>query len=360
VAVIGGGIVGCACAALMAERGARVRLYEREAIAAGASGRNSGVLQRPADPELAPLFEESFSLYAELDGFPLDPEPSGVLIVSADRQRLRAETAGLGGTWLEGADLVAAEPGLAAGLAGVRLATGHPVPPAAAARGWAARARAAGAELRVGEEAFAAPGGVRTPGGHEPAGAVVIAAGPWSAAAAGLPIPVTALWGAVVEVHLDEPPRHTVEEAGVDAAIAGDEPAGVQDTIAGDEPAGVNDTIADRAGAPVFTAVTHGGATVIGSTFSAERPDADALAPVLLARGARFLPALRGAPVIGARACARPGSPDGRPLLGPFEEVFLATGHGAWGITLGPASARIVADAVLDGRPVPPALAADR
>ena len=40
VAIAGGGIVGTALAALLAEAGASVRLYEREAIAAAASGRN--------------------------------------------------------------------------------------------------------------------------------------------------------------------------------------------------------------------------------------------------------------------------------------------------------------------------------
>ena len=46
-------------------------------------------------------------------------------------------------------------------------------------------------------------------------------------------------------------------------------------------------------------------------------------------------------------------SADGRPLLGPLpgvEGLFVAAGHGPWGISLGPGSARLVADAVL-GRP---------
>ena len=50
------------------------------------------------------------------------------------------------------------------------------------------------------------------------------------------------------------------------------------------------------------------------------------------------------------RACARPISADGRPLLGPLpaiEGLFVATGHGPWGVSLGPGSARLVADAVL-------------
>ena len=38
VAIIGGGIVGCAAAAFLAEAGARVDLYEREEVASAASG----------------------------------------------------------------------------------------------------------------------------------------------------------------------------------------------------------------------------------------------------------------------------------------------------------------------------------
>jgi glycine/D-amino acid oxidase-like deaminating enzyme len=102
----------------------------------------------------------------------------------------------------------------------------------------------------------------------------------------------------------------------------------------------------------------------VGSTFTKERPDAEALAPVLLENGARFLPGLRGATPRGLRACARPSSADGRPLLGPVPGVdglAIASGHGAWGITLGPASARLVADQLL-GRPaeIPPAFSPGR
>jgi glycine/D-amino acid oxidase-like deaminating enzyme len=64
------------------------------------------------------------------------------------------------------------------------------------------------------------------------------------------------------------------------------------------------------------------------------------------------------------RACARPLSADGRPLLGPVpgvEGLHLVTGHGAWGISLGPGSARLVADAVLGGsEEIPAELAAAR
>ena len=82
VAVIGGGIVGCSLAAFLAEAGASVVLYEREALAAGASGRNSGVLQHPFDSELVELYEESLRHYGELEGFALPEHASGLLILS--------------------------------------------------------------------------------------------------------------------------------------------------------------------------------------------------------------------------------------------------------------------------------------
>ena len=46
VAVVGGGVTGCACALVLAESGVRVRLYEARAIASGASGRNGGFALR--------------------------------------------------------------------------------------------------------------------------------------------------------------------------------------------------------------------------------------------------------------------------------------------------------------------------
>jgi glycine/D-amino acid oxidase-like deaminating enzyme len=50
VAVIGGGVTGCACAYALADAGCRVRLYEARKIAGGASGRNGGFVLRGAAP----------------------------------------------------------------------------------------------------------------------------------------------------------------------------------------------------------------------------------------------------------------------------------------------------------------------
>ena len=157
----GGGIIGCALAAFLAEDGARVRLYEREEIAAGASGRNSGLLQHPMDEALTGVFAASEALYAELGhGFELPAERVGVLVVSEDAAALEPTRADLAARFpelraeaLDPATLHAAEPALAEGLAGFRLDTGRPVPPAAATQAFAARARAAGAELLEGAAA---------------------------------------------------------------------------------------------------------------------------------------------------------------------------------------------------------------
>jgi glycine/D-amino acid oxidase-like deaminating enzyme len=316
VAVVGGGIVGCALAAFLAEGGAEVALYEREAIAAGASGRNSGVVQHPLDAELVGLYEESLTHYRALEGFELPGEHVGLLLLGLTEAP--HELPELDPTFIEDARKV--EPALAPGIPAIRLETGRPVPPAAAAHAWAARAQRAGVEIRIGET-----GDARTR---------VVAAGPWSAELTGLPI--RSVWGVVVELELPNAPRHVLEEAGIDALTS----AAVPDVL--------------------FSAVTARGISAVGSTFLPDKPDPEALQPAILRNARRFVPDL--GVQRGLRACARPGSPDGRPLLGRLDETtYVATGHGAWGITLGPASARLVADQVL-GRPaeIPPALDVSR
>lgn len=66
-------------------------------------------------------------------------------------------------------------------------------------------------------------------------------------------------------------------------------------------------------------------------------------------------PLLRGADLdartdewVGARPC----TPDGLPLIGATrsERVFVAGGHGMWGITLGPVTGQLLAEAVVTGR----------
>ena len=88
------------------------------------------------------------------------------------------------------------------------------------------------------------------------------------------------------------------------------------------------------------------GATVERTGFDA-RVDAGGIAD-LLARSLRAVPALAHLPLIETWAGLRPGTPDGRPVLGAtaLEGYFLASGHYRNGILLTPITAELVADAV--------------
>ena len=157
------------------------------------------------------------------------------------------------------------------------------------------------------------------------AGSVVVAAGPWTPALVdpgGRWRPIRPMWGVVVELELgDDAPSHVLE-------------AGVVDVDGAELPTSG------------FSLVTAGGRSSLGSTYLPEAPDPAAWEPRLRAQGARFVPAIAAAPTTGLRACARPVSLDGRPLAGPVPGVaglFVAAGHGPWGLSTGPATAAHVA-----------------
>ncbi|MDH6679274.1 D-amino-acid dehydrogenase [Rhodococcus sp. LBL1] len=66
-------------------------------------------------------------------------------------------------------------------------------------------------------------------------------------------------------------------------------------------------------------------------------------------------PLLRGAALDSRRGewvGSRPCTPDGLPVIGSTRSprVFAAGGHGMWGITLGPATGRLLADTIVTGR----------
>src|SRR2546429_3639353 len=91
VAVVGGGVTGCACARLLAASGLRVRPHEARQIASGASGRNGGFALRGGAPAyeaaraqlgrdqaraLWQLTERYLDRLAQLAGGPLPPPRS--------------------------------------------------------------------------------------------------------------------------------------------------------------------------------------------------------------------------------------------------------------------------------------------
>ena len=68
----------------------------------------------------------------------------------------------------------------------------------------------------------------------------------------------------------------------------------------------------------------------------------------LLSRALRVAPGLAGATLAEVRVGFRPATPDGWPILGAlpgYERVFVASGFGPSGLTVGPYSAALVAAA---------------
>ena len=358
VAIVGGGIVGAAAAAFLAAAGARVTLYERTGIAAAASGRNSGVIQHPFDPVLVALYKESLGLYRELattsaGEFRLPAEPVGLLMIGT--AEAAAAAAEIAAAWTEtypdarpeivaGRSLRDLEPGLAPNVVACRLAIGYPVGPGSATRAYGKLAEARGATVRIGADAALALSGdaavgVEIDGRIEPAGAVLVAAGPWTPALVdptGEWQPIRRSWGVVAQLDLVEPPGHVLEAIDIDI-----------------EPANEASEASERAtveGGIGFSLVTADGASALGSTFLPDEPRPEAFASALRERGSRYVPAIASAPVVGLRSCARPAALDGRPLIGAvpgIDRLYMAAGNGPWGISTGPATARLIADLMM-------------
>jgi glycine/D-amino acid oxidase-like deaminating enzyme len=373
VIVIGGGVIGCSAAAMLAERGAKVTLFEATAIGAGASGRNLGAIQHPFDAVLAPLYRASLEHYRELaaedDGFAMPDQPAGVLMLNRDAnasrrqvQRLTAAVPDLDADFMDADAVAAAEPSLVPGFAACRLATGYPIPPAWATAAFGRLAARRGARIRIGSAAQPwidggmVVGVTLADGAKVVAGTVLIAAGPWSPPLVdptGAWEPIRRTWGVTVQLDLgDAAPRHVVEEDEVDAV---NRPLVAAARAAGGAP--------DEDPPSLFSIASAAGVSTLGSTFLPSEPNPAPIAQLLIQRGTAYLPAIATAGVLEVRVCARPQSVDSRPFIGPVPGVkglFVCAGHGPWGISTGPASAALAVASLLDGAPVPPELAAAR
>src|SRR5215212_491922 len=163
VVVIGGGVVGAACAYELARRGSTVTLVERDELAAGASGRNQGWFVLSDDPPLRPMSAESLQMYREvIDGSEVpvrfDHDPVGHLMVATttsgtDVLRSRVAEREAAGTHAERVDDAAVrdvEPALAPDVAEVWLLDqGRRIDPGALTVALALGARANGADVRT-------------------------------------------------------------------------------------------------------------------------------------------------------------------------------------------------------------------
>src|SRR3954470_11242903 len=215
VAIIGGGIMGCAVALRLAQRGLRVTVIERGIPGAEASSAAAGILgpQMEADGP-GPLLElglRSRALYAALaselrdvTGIDVGYVKSGVLAVALDERqeadlgarRIWQLGRGLRVEALSPAALRQLEPAIGPEVrAGLRFPDDAQVNARALARAFSQAAAAAGARFLQGRYvrrvlvSGGAVTGVELDGGVLHAGAVVVAAGSWSGLVEGAGVP---------------------------------------------------------------------------------------------------------------------------------------------------------------------------
>ena len=96
----------------------------------------------------------------------------------------------------------------------------------------------------------------------------------------------------------------------------------------------------------------------VTSMMELRRPDAPASAAVadaMVDSTGQFLDGVRWAERDEVWVGPRPLSPDGRPLVGQVAEsrIFVAGGHGMWGMKQGPATGRLLAEQITTGKQPP-------
>ena len=195
LAIVGGGIVGAACAWEAARSGLRVVIIENAVIGGGATAAGMGhiVVMDDSDAQFA-LTHYSQQLWQEIaPELPPDVEyeECGTIWVAADEEEMDEvrrkvhcyQTRGVAVQILSAEALAKAEPNLRPGLAGGLLVPGDSVVyPPCAARYLLERAQALGAQLRCGQSAVALSNeGVKlNDGTFISAGATVNATGSWA------------------------------------------------------------------------------------------------------------------------------------------------------------------------------------
>ncbi len=352
VAVVGGGIVGCACALAAAQAGLSVAVFEAQRVGAGATAAGMGHLvvidDDPAELALARL---SMRLWAEWDGWRrIERRTTGTLWLAETDAQARAAhaklarlaAAGWPAEWLDAPALRQTEPALARDLAGALHVLGDEVAfgPEMAAR-LAADLRALGGAVHEASpvDALTDDGLQLADGARVAAGHVLLAAGCDS----------VRLWPGVSPLALrprkgqlaitDRHPgyiRHALVEFGyIDSAHGSDD-----------------ESVAFNAQPRVS------GQVLLGSSrsFTDTSPALDAaLLARMVRRAQRFLPDIGCLQLLRAWAGFRPATPDGRPLIGRIpgdvstrSTRWVATGHEGLGLTTATGTARVWLDLLLE------------
>ncbi|MVT51930.1 FAD-dependent oxidoreductase [Bradyrhizobium yuanmingense] len=339
VVICGGGVIGACTAYYLRRHGVEVIVVERTAVAAAASGKAGGFLARDwcAGTPLDALARHSFKLHAQLslelpghwDHRPMSAY-SGRVVPEGDPLRNTRSTF----DWLSDGIDIAQRIGTTETTAIV-----HPQKFTSAMMN---AAIAQGAELHHGlftgilrEAGCTTVKGVGVGDSIIEADAVVIAMGPWSLLAT--------KWMSLPALYAQRSPSivyDTGTHVSADALFLEMEIRGQVTPI------------------EVFPRPD-------GTTYVTACPDTDTFPtdparvepePNLMHRlqqiSERLSPLFRPEKIIAKQACYRPVTADGSPLIGrvPQEEaLYVATGHGVWGILNAPATGEALAELIVEG-----------
>lgn len=352
VALIGGGVIGCAIAWRLASAGLKTVVIERTEPGMEASFAAGGMLaaQAESDPA-ARLFPLALSSRKAYPKFVLDLEQAsstnvayrteGTMMVSLrdeDDEALESDyaaqtEAGLDVELLTDREVLDLEPSINSSVRfALRFPGDHQVDNRLLVRALEQAARKAGAEFRLGTEAFEVCAeedhvrSISTSSGSILTKNAVIAAGCWSGKLA-LPSPLLSRAGV-------GPVRGQM--------MAFSAPTSILRSVVYSERGYV---------IPRSTGVIIAGSTTEYSGFTKETTDAGIT--TIKSAASEILPALSNLPIVEKWAGLRPGTADDLPVLGEdpiIKGLYYATGHYRNGILLTPITAQVITELILNGR----------
>ena len=353
-AIVGGGIIGAACAASLSAEGLSVIVIEASGIGCGttASGMGHLVVMDDSDAQFE-LTRYSQVLWNNLaPDMPIAAEYDncGTIWVASDESEM-AEVhrknryytqRGIASQVLDEKALSEAEPNLREGLAGGLQVSGDSVLYQLFATQFLMdKAIASGGKILVGTPAakISDQGVLLADGQFIAAGAVVNAAG---TAAPGLTPELKIVKRKGHLLITDRYPnfaRHQLVELGYLRSAHGAESSSVAFNVQ-----------------PRST-----GQVLVGSSrqLGVEGADVDrAILRRMITRAFEYMPALRKMSVIRVWTGCRPATPDNLPYIGKvpgYQRVYAAAGHEGLGITTSLGTAELIADAILGREPAIPA-----
>lgn len=351
--IVGGGIVGAACADALSREGLAVTIVEAGVAGGGATAAGMGhvVVMDDSEAEFA-LTRYSWQLWRELSpALPPETEyqPCGTIWVAADEEEFAAvlrkrqyyQERSVPAETLDAQALREAEPHLRPGLAGGLLVKDDTVVYAPVVTSWLIQqAQSRGAVLRAGTRAV-------TISGNE----VKLADG--SSLAAGITLNAAGAWAPKLTSGLPIRPRKG------HLAITDRYPGFVRHQLV--ELGYLKSAHGSAAESVAFNAQPRStGQVLIGSSrqFGEESPAIDRpLLGKMIQRAIEYMPELAELSAIRTWTGFRAATDDKLPLIGPHPAIpglYLATGHEGLGITTSLGTARLLADQILGREPAIP------